>query len=159
MAELVSVERIIGTLNVDVFTASGSIVYRDGAGGEDVLTGSTRRDTTLIGGAGGDRLEGQKRDDRIFDYIEVETRRFFDPIRDQDIPGIVNPIGGQDADTILGGKGDDTIFSLYGPNDIRAGGDNDLVLIFQATGSARVGSGDDTLSFLANLSQSFLQDT
>ncbi|NRB34738.1 MAG: hypothetical protein HRU31_08310 [Rhodobacteraceae bacterium] len=58
MAELVSVERIIGTRNVDVFTASGSIVHLDGAGGDDVLTGSTRRDTTLIGGTGADRLEG-----------------------------------------------------------------------------------------------------
>jgi Ca2+-binding RTX toxin-like protein len=128
----------------------------DGGAGNDSLDGGIG-DDTLIGGAGRDSLIGGEGNDLIEsgsagspDIALPGSTGDADPNDDRDLidAGAGNDTirSGDDADTIYGGAGDD---SIDGGNDadlVDAGSENDTVLGGEGSDTIEGGAGDDLIT-------------
>ncbi len=103
------------------------------AGVDDDAVEAGYGDDTVTGGEGNDTLEGRQGKDLLTGGSGDED----DPT---DLPDDVDPVDGNDLDSLLGGRGSDTIF----------GGDDDDTL-FGGTGNDSLSGGNDDDDILAGL--------
>ena len=101
-----------------------------GGAGDDILEGNAG-DDTLVGGAGQDRLDGGPGRDTLMSGDEN------DEVMGGDGDDVIDAASGHDM--IEGGKGNDTITGGPGADAfiVRPDSGNDVVLDFEATGSAQ----------------------
>ena len=121
LVKLSSIETVHGSHLDDTMGASGAIMRMLGGHGNDTLTAEADparggKPVTLIGGEGGDLLRGNTKDQVIL----IDTD---DPTATLDFPPPVHHLG--DADTMIGGAGNDEIYSWSGDDVLRGGPGDD----------------------------------
>ena len=122
-----------------VFGGNGND-YIDGGIDADSLYGQSGNDT-IIGSEGSDFIDGGRGDDLIFGGLDLS---FPDAINIPNDNGDLRPAN--NADSIVGGLGNDTIYGMDDDDTIDGGEGNDLVFGGVDNDSIRGGIGNDTLN-------------
>lgn len=143
LVSLSNIETVHGSHLDDNMGASGSILRLLGGHGNDTLTaepdpGRGGKPVTLIGGEGNDLLRSNTADQVIL----IDTD---DPTETFDFPPPVHHLG--DADTMIGGAGDDMIYSWSGNDVMRGGGGDDTFFTRGGKDMVEGGAGDDLVRF------------
>lgn len=133
-------DTIWGTSWADMLNGLGGNDYINGQGGNDRLDGGAGEDK-LDGGAGDDLLLGGDGVDALFGGAGADNL-YGGLGADYMDGGIGNDtlFGGIGNDRLRGGDGNDTLVSGPGNDDMRGGAGNDI-LIFEASGLVKPGTG------------------
>lgn len=135
VANIMSVEQLIGTVRNDTIYAGDGLFQVQGLGGEDVIRGGDNQQNLLSGGSGNDSLTGGNKADEIYDGDE------------RLLPGSVIPRFYSDTDTLSGGNGNDTLIAVSGDDEIYGKSGDDQIYSLLGNDLLKGGDGDDLFGF------------